>query len=423
MFFQLHRFVREVVTKELQALINEHPFYTTIPATSANPKERKMQRSPVIVQDNYNFDGRNYPAVVIKTSSSTEFRLSMDKLIEEVSGHVRLVAMLPYIVQKVEDDKTYTGAYTNGTYRLEFTNVGRENKREIMLRTTQQVAVEPPTPTPAPVIKYFTVTPEQWRTDIIPGARLYFGEFNDLEIGKSIYIEMFEDKTYLGDMYGSGFDFTLNAMVYAQTQNEAQELTDIVNALFTYLMVQKLYYGYGILLKSIETNNVIIKEGEVGEEYFTGELTITGFTEHQFFIPYAKVEGYELWLELRSDVDLASPGDLAWPLDSDIDPTKRYLSPPPLHSFNVSVPALTTFPIVFTPVANLGTVESGTALPTNWELYSNGSLVEVGGTFSGQLITAITYGIAPTGLITITVTGANAFTATTADFDLYLSLD
>jgi len=291
MFYQAHRYIREVFITELQTLFNEHPFYGT---NSSN----KFDREPILISDAFNIDGRTYPAVIVKSSSSKEYRLAMDKFIEEVTGHIRLQQMLPHIIAKVEDDKTYTGAYINSVVKLEFTNILKADKRQIVLRTTTQPSIG------APVVAYFDdVQPKQWRTDIIPGARIFFNSFNDFELGKVIYIDTFQYPQYLGDLYGTGYDVTVNLDVYASTQYEAEEVIDMLTAFFIFIMPQRLNNGYGIVTKTASNSNVIAKDGKTGEEFYKAGFEISMFMEHHFFIPQQTVLDYQLWVELREKID------------------------------------------------------------------------------------------------------------------------
>jgi len=287
LFGYLHSFIRQAFIREIQNLLDEHPFYT-------RSKDSGFQRSPVIVSEKYNFDGRQFPAVIVDTSSASEFRLDFTNFIEDVYGNVRLTSIIPYVVTKVETDKTYSKPRTDNVYGLQFVNIGRDNKREINLRVSDGNAG---------TYSYFAVKPWEVRNDIIPGAILFFGSFNDIEPGKVIYIETFKDTTMLGELYGKGFDFSISINVYAQSQNEAKELTDLINAYGVYILPQHLYNAHGFVLKSMKTDGVIEKDGELGEEVFKGGFSVDLWTEHQFFVPVNKAERYTLWVELRERVD------------------------------------------------------------------------------------------------------------------------
>lgn len=293
MFFQANRYIREIFIEELQKLFNEHPFYGL-------NKQKKFEKEPMLIADSYNFDGRSYPSIIVKSTSTKEYRLSMDKLIEEVRGHVRIHDMLPFIVAKVEDDAKYTGTYIDSVVKLEFVNVNKDNDRQLVLRTTTLAA---PSGSPE-VIQYFdNVKPNQWRTDLIPGARVYFNSYNDFETGKTVYVDTFQNPQYLGDQYGTGYDSTVELDVYGGTQYEAEDVLDILTAFFIYIMPQHLYDGYGIVTKTASNTNVIEKEGKVGEEFYKGTFSIVMFMEHQFFVPQPTVDGYVVYLQLREQLD------------------------------------------------------------------------------------------------------------------------
>ena len=287
----------------MTALFAEHPFYGL-------NADKKFDRESLIIADAFNFDGRHFPTIVVKSTSANEFRLAMDKFIEEVRGHVRVQAMLPHIIAKVEDDPTYAGTYTDTVVKLEFVNSLKPNKRQIVLRTTTQAA------SGAPVVAYFDdVAPKQWRTDIIPGAKIFFNSFNDFELGKAIYIDTFATKQYLGDLYGTGYDCTVALDVYAGSQYEAEELIDMLTAFFIFFMPQRLNWGHGIVTKTASNTRVIEKDGKVGEEFFTASFEIDMFMEHHFFIPLASVSSYELWVELRERIDFPYTGDDGWTVE------------------------------------------------------------------------------------------------------------
>jgi len=287
MFGYLHGFIRQAFIREIQSLINEHPFYT-------KTEDHKFQKSSVLVTEKFNFDGRQFPAIIISSSNASEFRLDFTNLIEEVYGYVRLTSIIPYVITKVETDTAYTGVRTDNVYGLQFANVGRDNKREIKLRVINGNTK---------VSEYYTIQPWEYRNDIIPGAILYFGSFNDIEPGNVVYIETFANNTFLGELYGKGFDFSISIDIYAQSQNEAKELTDMVNAYGVYILPQRLYNAHGFVLKSMKTDGVIEKEGELGEEVFTGKFSVNLWTEHQFFRPLERISGYTLWIELRERVE------------------------------------------------------------------------------------------------------------------------
>lgn len=221
--------------------------------------------------------------------------MDFSNFLEDVSGHVRTTDLLPWVIQKAEDDRTYTGAYTNNTYALDFANINRENKREIQLRVTTTAGSS-----------YYAVEPWSARTDIIPGARIFIGPFNDIETAnpaKVAYIETFADKTYLGDLYGKGFNFTLDLTIYAQSQNECKELMDLLNMFFTFLIPQRFHNGYGVVLKTISNSNLVEKDGEMGEEAFKATFSIGAWTESQVFVPRNTIGSYTLWLEMREQIN------------------------------------------------------------------------------------------------------------------------
>ena len=307
MFFQLHRFFRDACITELQALFDEHPYYTTL-------NDEKFQQGRVQVMDNYTFDGRQFPAVVVKTTSSDEVRLGMNKHIEEVYGHTRITGMVPYIIMKAEDDPEYTGTYSDAVYKLEFVNTGRENKRDIQLRTgTLSVTGDPHEVTPTTDMVYTNITytrvlEHAWHTDIISGVKLFFSTYNAHEPGKTIYVETYQDAQHLGDLYGTGFDFEISLDVYAQSQAETEEIIDLINAFFIFLLPQRLFNAYGFVTKTAHTTNVLEKDGKLGEEVFKAAFSISAFTETHFFIPNPTITSWVLWLEMRERVD--APGGL-----------------------------------------------------------------------------------------------------------------
>lgn len=287
MFGYMHSFIREMLVREIQNLLDGHPYY------KSTITDQKLQQAPVIVSEKYNFDGRQFPAVVIDSSSASEFRLDFTNFIEGVQGHCRITEIVPYIIHKIEDDPTYTGSYTNQVYSVEFANVLREDKREMKLRVIDGDGND----------TYFDVAPWEVRNDIIPGARIMFGPFNDLVRGKKIYIETFENMSYLGQLYGKAFNFEVSINIYAQTNAETKELTDLVNAFFVYLIPQRIHHAHGIVLRDINTTGLVDKDGEIGEEVFKGTFSVSGWTEHHFFRPVDQIAGYNLWLELRNQVD------------------------------------------------------------------------------------------------------------------------
>jgi len=289
MFGHLHGFLRHAIIKEISDMFTEHPYYS-----NSTTKDSKFQMSPVFVSEIYNFDGRQFPAILIETSASKEVRLDMSNFMEDVRGHVRITEILPWIVQKVEDDGAYAGEYSDNTYSLDFANINRENKREIQMRI-----IDGTTETAT----YHAVSPFTTRTDIITGARIVLGSFNDIEIGRKIYVETFKDETVLGERYAKGFDFDVTVKVVAQSVMECKELLDMVNSFFVYLLPQRFFNGYGVVLKECNIADACKKDGEIGEETFSGSFTISAFTEHQFFRPTSTFTSYQVWLELREKIE------------------------------------------------------------------------------------------------------------------------
>ena len=286
MFGYLNTFIHQIAIKEIQELLELHPFYAN------NRADPKFQSAPVFVNEKYSFDGRQFPTILVNSTSLDEVRLDFSNLIDDVYGHVRTNDIIPIVVQKVEDDATYTGAYTNNVYAIDFVNVGREDKREIKFRVTDPTGSQ-----------YFDIKPWEIRTDIIPGARIMFGPFNDLEVGRRTYIQTFQNRQYLGNIYGKGFNFELNLTIYAQSQNECKELTDLLNLFFTFVLPQRFNNGYGIVLKNIRNGDMVEKDGELGEEVFKATFSVGGFTESHVFMAIPTVTDYQLFVMLVEQIN------------------------------------------------------------------------------------------------------------------------
>lgn len=295
MHFQLHRYVRRVFISEIQEFLNLHPFYGI-----KNKNDSKFMSSPTIVTERYNFDGRHYPAIVITTSSANEINISINKFIDERRGHVRPSHMLSFFTAKIDDDPQYRGQYTDATYILEVVNMGKEKEEDLKLQVNKIA--------PNKETKIFDLKEDLRATDIIPGARIIFGSFNDLRVGEKIQVDVFEQERYLGDIYGSKFSMDIKADIYAQTLNETEELMDLLLAQATYLLPQRLFYVHHLSLTSTSTEG-IEKEGEIGEEFFKGSITYKVNSELNMFIPSDLVEEYRL--------DLMFTKNLTYPSDSD----------------------------------------------------------------------------------------------------------
>jgi len=308
-FYELHRYVRRVVVQELQLLVNDHPMYTTDRAD-----DTKFQTSPTKVMERYNFDGRQYPAIVVTTTESNEQRLSMDRLITEAYGHSRAATMMSYVTPKVVDDSEYTGTYSDAVYLLEYAQTFAEDDEDIKLKKFSVAAVDDDPTGASGDVEWFDIVPDERRTDIIDGVEIHIGSFNDIRPGNQIYIETFEDNRYLGDIFGSRFDISMNISVYAQTQYETEELLDMVNSWFTYYLPHQLYFKHSINAKTVNTSGAVEKDERYGEEAFTGNLTVTFSVEHQFFNPVNIMTSYQLWLALREQVD-STTGQILLPIE------------------------------------------------------------------------------------------------------------
>ena len=296
MFYQLHRSVRSTIAREISLFLDDHPYFkTTI-------TQGKFQQAPVVVADKYNFNGRQFPAVIINTTSSKEQRLSMDRLIDERIGYVRAGQMTSFLAMKVYDDPEYTGTRVNSVSLLYLANTNKVDDEEIRLAKVSVSAVDG-VPATGAHIEWFDVQPDGRYKNIIEGAEVIMGSFNDMRQGVKLYVETFADKQYLGDVFGSRFDMDIGIDIYAQSQYETEELVDLVNSAFLYIIPQRVYNGMGWNLKTVSTDGVIEKDGKVGEEHFKGTLSVDASVEHQFFVPNQTVTSYALFIEMREQVD------------------------------------------------------------------------------------------------------------------------
>ena len=113
----LHRKVRNAVISELTTVLRSHPYYSP----DLTPE---MKREPIKIVDRFNFDGRQFPSIVVETTRTTETRLAMDRLITGIIGHVRPMSMLPIVLTKIMDDPNYQVTYVDAYYTLEVVNNG-----------------------------------------------------------------------------------------------------------------------------------------------------------------------------------------------------------------------------------------------------------------------------------------------------------
>lgn len=295
----MHRFVRRSIAQEITTFLDEHPYFNT------QIVQGKFQQAPVVVADKYNYNGRQFPAVIINTSTSSEKRLGMDRLIEESTGKVRASHMMPFAAVKVIEDPNYTGEISDAVYLLYLANTNQVDDEEIRLAKVSVAAVDG-VPATGAHIDWYDVVSDGRYTNIIPGAEITMGSFNDMRQGESLYIETFANRQYLGDTFGSRFDMDITIDVYSRSQYETEELIDLVNSAFVYVIPQRLYYGSGINLQTVSTTGVLEKDGKVGEERFKGSLSINASVEHQFFVPNNTITGYSLWIEMRKSIDSAA---------------------------------------------------------------------------------------------------------------------
>lgn len=305
MFYQLHRYTRKVIIGYIQELLDDHPMFTS------DRPDPIFQSTPVTVVDKFNFDGIHFPAVVVNSTDSSEQRLAMDRLITEERGYVRMSGMMPYVAPVVTIDREFTGTREDGVYLLEFVESMAEDDEEIKLRVASVLAVgdtqhDNNPPAGGFQFRYFDVEEDARRTDIVPGAEVYFGSFNDIRPGTKMYVETFADQRYLGNIYGSRYTVNMGIDVYAKSPYETEELTDLINAWFTYYIPHQIFFKHHINLTKCGTDGVVDKEGRFGEEVFKGRINITMSVEHQFFVPVDIATSYNLWLVLRKELDNAA---------------------------------------------------------------------------------------------------------------------
>lgn len=300
----LHRKVRNAVISELTTVLRTHPYYSP----DLTPE---MKREPIKIVDRYNFDGRQFPAIVVETTNTTETRLAMDRLITGIVGHVRPMTMMPIVLTKIMDDPGYVGDYEDKYYILEVVNNAQPDREVLQMRRTEVEPINPNNNFPnidevQPVegvrVEYFDLTRDTRNTEIIPGALILTGSHNDLRQGTKVLIQTFATSQALGNVYGSRHKMDAVLKVYAQSQYQTEELMDWLLGYFTYIIPQRLCFGEGIDLMTTNTR-ALEKEGELGEETFSGELTLNFSVENQFFVPLPLVNSYTLSLEMRERIE------------------------------------------------------------------------------------------------------------------------
>jgi hypothetical protein len=79
----------------------------------------------------------------------------------------------------------------------------------------------------------------------------------------------------------------------------------MLHGFFLYILPQRVYYGHGINITKTDSSEVLDKSGEIGEEAFTGSLTIGLNIEATFFNPIDNIQSYELWLEFTDQQNYA----------------------------------------------------------------------------------------------------------------------
>ena len=354
----LHRFVRKSFIQEIQALIDLHPYYSRDLTV--------FQSEPLNIIEKFTFEGRQFPVIMVDRTSFTEQPLGMDKKITDIYGHNRTHTMMSTLLDRVWDYNGYSGAYVDGSHLLEYVNVNLLNDERIFLRIdsrySEKYTIEPSTspttvattykidngsltvypaswtftPNAVPADGEYTYTPEtttvtfgpvvdkkdvvvnynveqRYREitedsryrDIIPGAELLFGAFNNIRPGDTLYIDSYKDARALGELFGSRFRGTVSFKIYAQTQIQAEEIVDLLQNYFIYALPHRMYYTKGINVVKTDSSDVIDKTGELGEEAFSGSLTTNINIEGTFFVPSPILEAYDLWIELRERIDKA----------------------------------------------------------------------------------------------------------------------
>ncbi len=355
-FAYMHRYCRHLFIDEIQKLLNKHPYYGAGPIT--------FQAEPVRVIEKYNFEARQFPIIVMDKTSFTEQPLDMSRKITDAYGHTRLATPSYTFAEKVWDDVKYTGAYLDGSHFLQFINVNMWNDEKMMVRkqsrwTEVLTLFSSPDPTTLPTsyiinngsltveggyiltvgvpasghyaytpgtnsitfgpnvsdsyvtihyntgMEFFEVKEDGIYTDMVPGANIAFGSFNSIRPGDCAYIDTFLKSRALGEIFGSRFKGNMSIKVYAQTQQQTEELVDMLHGFFLYILPQRVYYGHGINITKTDSSEVLDKSGEIGEEAFTGSLTIGLNIEATFFNPIDNIQSYELWLEFTDQQNYA----------------------------------------------------------------------------------------------------------------------
>jgi hypothetical protein len=373
MFYSLHRHFREIIIQELQNFINEYPYYSTLgedkfqqaPVIVTDAYSFNGRQFPTILVENTSSDefrmamdkfceetrghvriGHMLPTIFLKAEddltytgvyTNSVYKLEFVNLQKENLRDIQLRVTSSTAIDvnttiDIPISNSSRSIYVDSPI-LESTNlVGWVLTESVTPEAgeycprigTNEVIVGPSTVAVSGVVftyrtwevtptkTYYEIAEHAWRTDIIPGARLYFGSYNTREPGKASFIETFRDAQFLGDTYMSGYNLTFSLKVMARAQVEAQELIDLVNSAFLYLLPQRLFNGHGMVIKDGTISGATEKDGEKGEETFSATYETTVWTEAHMFVPYQTISGYSLWLEMRDAVNTLATADTEW---------------------------------------------------------------------------------------------------------------
>ena len=373
MFYSLHRHFREIIIQELQNVVNEYPYYSILgedkfqssPVIVTDAYSFNGRQFPTILVENTSSEefrlamdkfgeetyghvriGHMLPTILLKveddqtytgTYTDSVYKLEFVNLQRENLRDIQLRVTSATVIDvaptvDVPVSNSSRSLYTNSPI-LEPTNLVGWTRTESLTPAageycprigTNEVIVGPATTASTGVVfnyrtwevtptkTYYEIAEHAWRTDIVPGARIFFGSYNTREPGKAVFIDTFATSQFLGDTYITGYNLSFTLKVMARAQVEAQELIDIVNSAFIYLLPQRLFNGHGMVLKNGNISGATEKEGEKGEETFSATYETTVWTEGHMFIPYQTISGYSLWLEMRDAIDTLATADTDW---------------------------------------------------------------------------------------------------------------
>jgi len=206
MYFSILHFTRQVLQRRVKSELEKHPYY----GSSGN--------EPIHVAARAGFVFKKFPAVLVHTPTGEDTPLDIGQFMMEVEGHVQVASDAYFFTEAYQtpDDPTYAVTYTDETYTLEVIGTGATLKVTVASTSTSTE---------------YSISPDELRTDIVPGVSIRFASMNNITVGATATIKTYEESQVVADLYGGRWPLTCTINALTRRSLQAEEIGDLVLSL------------------------------------------------------------------------------------------------------------------------------------------------------------------------------------------------